>query len=243
MEEYTLKEFLEKVPPGNHLKIVSDFVRHEEKTNYVASPDINLYCETDTCQGTRTFFAQSKEAWLSFSEENNKYLTYTCRNCRASAKIFAIGAVHRNGKWHAVKYAEMPSFGPPTPARAVTLIGGEKNLFFMGRRCENQGMGIAAFVYYRRVIESQRDRIFDELIRVVNVISPGDDVLKDLERAKSETRFTKAVETIKHALPQSLLINGFNPLTLLHTALSKGVHEHNDEECLELATSARTVLI
>ena len=141
-----------------------------------------------------------------------------------------------------MKYGEDPSFGPPTPARAFNLIGGERELFILGRRNENQGMGIGAFVYYRRVIESQKNRIFDELIRVIGKISPGDAVLEELESAKNETQFTKAVESIKHALPQSLSINGYNPLTLLHSALSEGVHIHTDSECLELASSVRTVL-
>ena len=33
------------------------------------------------------------------------------------------------------------------------------------------------------------------------------------------------------------------PLTLLHPALSEGIHAKTDEECLELATSIRVVLI
>ena len=112
----------------------------------------------------------------------------------------------------------------------------------MGRRSEIQGMGIGSFVYYRRVLESQKNRIFDELIRVIDKISPGDAILKELETAKNETQFTKAIESIKHALPQSLYINGYNPLTLLHSALSEGVHTHSDEKCLELASSVRNVL-
>ena len=104
-------------------------------------------------------------------------------------------------------------------------------------------MGIGAFVYYRRVLESQKNRIFDELIRVITKVSPDEiSLVEDLENAKEETQFTTAVEKIKNALPGSLLINGYNPLTLLHHALSEGVHVLTDAECLELATSIRTVL-
>ena len=39
-----------------------------------------------------------------------------------------------------------------------------------------------------------------------------------------------------------MLINGHNPLNLLHSALSKGVHNYDDDKCLELATSIRTIL-
>jgi hypothetical protein len=47
---------------------------------------------------------------------------------------------------------------------------------------------------------------------------------------------------VKGAIPQTLLINGHNPLTLLHTALSSGLHEQSDERCLELAHDIRVVL-
>ena len=42
--------------------------------------------------------------------------------------------------------------------------------------------------------------------------------------------------------PESLLINGQNPLKLLHAPRSEGLHDLSDERCLELATSIRVVL-
>ena len=66
--------------------------------------------------------------------------------------------------------------------------------------------------------------------------------LDDLAAAKAETQFSKAVEAVRHGIPQALLINGHNPLLLLHTALSEGLHAQTDETCLELATSIRIVL-
>ncbi len=47
---------------------------------------------------------------------------------------------------------------------------------------------------------------------------------------------------MKDAIPESLRIRGHNPLTLLHPALSEGLHDKSDAECLELATSIRVVL-
>ena len=63
-----------------------------------------------------------------------------------------------------------------------------------------------------------------------------------LEAAKSETQFSKALASVKDAMPQSLLINGHNPLTLLHSALSDGLHDKSDEHCLEIASGVRIVL-
>jgi hypothetical protein len=47
---------------------------------------------------------------------------------------------------------------------------------------------------------------------------------------------------VKHGIPQGLLINGQNPLTLLHSALSEGLHEQTDEQCLQAAHDVRIVL-
>ena len=46
----------------------------------------------------------------------------------------------------------------------------------------------------------------------------------------------------KDSMPESLLINGHNPMLLLHNALSKGIHALTDEQCLELASNVRIVL-
>lgn len=243
MQDISFKNFLETIPPGKEV-LVSDFSKKEGGSLKNKSPQISLHCTNEECQGVRFFYATDNN-YLSPDNYNDKYITYLCRNCMKTYKTYALGATldKESSKWRVMKYGEVPSFGPPTPARAFNLIGGERDLFLLGRRNENQGMGIGAFVYYRRVIESQKSRIFDELIRVIGKISPDDAILTELESAKKETRFTTAVESIKHALPQSLNINGYNPLTLLHSALSEGVHVHSDSECLELASSVRTVLI
>jgi hypothetical protein len=80
----------------------------------------------------------------------------------------------------------------------------------------------------------------DEIIKVAKKISP--EMVAPLELAKQEQQFSKAVNSVKDAIPQALLINGQNPLTLLHSALSEGLHAKSDEQCLELAHDVRLVL-
>jgi hypothetical protein len=67
-------------------------------------------------------------------------------------------------------------------------------------------------------------------------------MVRGLKEAKKQVQFLSAVEAVKDALPQTLLVDGHNPLTLLHSALSKGLHAKTDEECLELAKDVRLVL-
>ncbi|MFA9476940.1 hypothetical protein ACERK3_01410 [Phycisphaerales bacterium AB-hyl4] len=103
-------------------------------------------------------------------------------------------------------------------------------------------MGVGAYAYYRRIVEAQRGRLFDRMIKVTRLKPGADDLVKELEAAKQETQFEKSIRGIKHALPDSLLINGHNPLLLLHNALSEGLHAESDEDCLSLAHDIRVVL-
>jgi hypothetical protein len=68
-------------------------------------------------------------------------------------------------------------------------------------------------------------------------------VVDALEAAQRETQFSKAMDMAKDAVPQALLIRGHNPLTLLHKALSEGLHAQSDERCLDLANTVRLVLM
>ncbi len=64
-----------------------------------------------------------------------------------------------------------------------------------------------------------------------------------LEEAKAEHQFKKAVEIVKDAIPQVLLVDGQNPMTILYKILSVGVHELYDEQCFDLAKDIRVVLV
>lgn len=243
-------EFLEAIPPGTLTKIADltkkryyqggSFAGYE-----VISPEIQLHCPSDSCNGMR-FFRRSSKLMPDIGDDgyNYFYVSYTCSNCRKYEKTFSLAAQRDDSETSGVcyKFGELPEFGPPTPSRLIKLIGPDRELFLKGRRCENQGLGVGAFVYYRRVVEGQKNRILDEIIKVSQKLGTPAEQITLLEAAKKETQFSKALASVKDALPQSLLINGHNPLSLLHSALSDGLHARSDSECLEIASSVRVVL-
>jgi hypothetical protein len=243
-------EFLERIPPGT-LTSISDITtprRYQSGAiaGYVlVTPEIQLHCPSDSCSGIRFFRRTNPEVPdIPDSTFHFFYVTYVCSNCRKTEKTFSLAAQRdekkTSGKCY--KFGELPEYGPPTAARLIKLIGPDRELFLKGRRCENQGLGIGAFVYYRRVVEEQRNRILDEVIKVSRKVGASGEAIKLLEEAKAETQFSKALANVKDAMPQALLINGHNPLTLLHSALSDGLHQRSDEQCLEIASSIRVVL-
>jgi hypothetical protein len=189
-------------------------------------------------------FSGDERRHLSENKWHYFFAPYKCSNCQQTEKIFSL-AVRRDKNVESgecYKFGELPGYGPPTPARLMKLVGTDRELFLKGRRCENQGLGIGAFVYYRRVVEGQKNRILNEIIKVSRKLNAPAEAQAKLEAAKKESRFTQALGDVKDAVPQSLLIDGHNPLLLLHSALSDGLHAQTDEDCLEIATSVRVVL-
>jgi hypothetical protein len=141
------------------------------------------------------------------------------------------------------KIAEWPPFAPRIPSKVISLVGPDRDLFLKGRRAEIEGFGVGAFAYYRRIIEDQKNRFLDEIIRVARRIGASADSIARLEAAKVETQFSKAVESVKNAIPRVLYIKGHNPFTLLHDPLSEDLHTASDDVCLRAASDIRLLLV
>jgi hypothetical protein len=244
-----MSDFLESVPPNQlaHIGKLTESVNDGSWVNVVFVPEIQSHCPEDKCNGLRFFRCTKRKSdapRITSSSYSYFYITYRCSNCQKNERVFSIAAkVNKDDEGGtAYKFGELPPFGPRTPSRLITLIGPDRETFLKGRRCENQGLGIGAFIYYRRVVENQKNRIVAEIRKVADKLGASQSTLQALDSATNETQFTKALQIAKEGIPESLLINGHNPMLLLHSALSEGVHEKSDEECMEIASSVRIVL-
>ena len=246
-------EFLENQPPGTSAVTDDAAMRNKAGNYYLTAPDLQLHCPRDSCSSMTFFFATANQQLL-LKHDARTFLLYECRNCRKYWKTYALcvrrlsDAVMREDLTcddifcGVIKYGEDPPFGPPVPPRALRLIQPDRELFLQGRRSENLGLGIGALAYYRRVVENQWARLVGEIIKVAKVIGTSKEALALLESARNEQQFAKAVKEVRDAIPQSLLIGGQNPLSLLHSALSIALHNLTDSKCLETATNIRVVL-
>jgi len=240
----TFKQFLETAPPDTAEEVSERSTVHPSSGSRILHrPNLQLHCESGDCGGTRTYYCSDENnVWLN-EDLVYTYLTYVCRNCRKSVKKFSIVVVGSKSTGVVQKLGEHPPFGPPTPSRLFKLIGEEyRQLFLQGRRAENRGLGIGAYAYYRRIVEHQKGMIIEEIGKVAKKLGATPDTMKAFSEAKSEKQFKKAIEMVRAGIPPSLLIDSHNPLALLHDALSDGIHEFTDEECLELATTIRLLL-
>jgi hypothetical protein len=209
--------------------------------------DIHLPCRNEKCdgKGALAFAYRAGTIYLDRGRWKFAFVSYACRNCMTTTKTYALAIKvdAQDDSGIVRKLGEIPTFGPDVPAPVISLIGPDRELFLKGRRAENHGLGVGAFAYYRRVVENQKGRIIQELAKVAAKLGASTEDLKHFDEAAKEVQFTNAVDRIKDAIPSALLIDGHhNPLTLLHEALSDGLHDRSDEECLELATEIRLML-
>jgi hypothetical protein len=239
------EDFLGKYPPGEVHAIANlGISRSPTSLPILIKPRLKLHCANSYCNGIRFFDAfQTRNVRLT-EKWSRVFLHYSCANCRSHSKIFAM-MVRWNSdidEGEAVKIGEWPPFGPKISPLVVSILGANKELFQMGRRAEIQGLGIGAFTYYRKVIENQKDHIIDEIIRIFRRTNSSQAQIEKLKAAKAEKGLKKAVEKISDAIPQALLINGYNPLALLEQAITKGFYVQKDNDALLLATAIRKIL-
>lgn len=207
-------------------------------------PNITLYCTGEHCK--REMFFKSVESTIAFYNVDNnfkfKHLIYTCKNCHTRSQHYFIRfLLLPKSKFAVYKIGEDPEKKIHIPASVQNFLEDDKHHFLKGLRSETYGLGIAASAYYRRVVESQKNRLLDKVIEIGKKQNFPSDAIKLLEDAKTENQFSSIFDTIK--IPDSLFINSQNPFKLLYQALSADIHEMDDDIALKRAQAARKILI
>jgi hypothetical protein len=245
------RAFLLERPPGTRTVVV-DAVQEasDRRVKFVETP-LRLFCET-SCRRVMDCVPYTPTQGLFFGPAKQPLdflLGYSCRKCQTCLKTFAVRfhifyeSLPPHPAVEVEKIGEWPAFEPLTHPKLVSLIGPDRDLFLKGRRAEIAGLGVGAVAYYRRVVDNQKSRLLTEILRVATKTNAPKDVQDALQAAIREEQFSRAVDMVKDVFPKNLLINGFNPFTLLYSALSKNLHVASDEECLRTATDVRLVLL
>jgi hypothetical protein len=83
------------------------------------------------------------------------------------------------------------------------------------------------------------------LEEISDLIDPDEKTrfVQALEQAKQTTVTKDRIALVKDLLPEILRPGGMNPLSVLHSVLSEGIHDLSDEECVEKAAAIREVLV
>jgi hypothetical protein len=246
----TLKVFLEEGSPGREVEVTADVSPDFSTNTYyeLTYPSLWLYCDSAECEGFRNFDTQKDlklDAIVKPSATSNVvFVMYRCRHCTVTRRTFALRIASKGGGAEllkVMKFGEHPPAIGPTPRALQKLLGNHWELYIQARRSEINGLGIGAFVYYRRAIEHVWGSVLDRLIEVARM-DDSKDRLNLLNEAKNTREFTRSIATAKEAIPASLYVDNHNPFQALYDACGDGVHEYTDEECLDRSRVMRLVL-
>ena len=243
-----LKAFLESKPPNTSERIL-ELLRGQQQSNgsmrWYVRPDapqrLELHCEVD--DDIRRFEGLDENRLGA----GFRFLEYVCRDCGEFKKTYSLLTVLKSEDSdkptaEIMKLGEYPPFGAPVSARIQKLLSKDDlELYRKGLRSEAQGLGIGAATYFRRIVDRHWKLLVTKLRDAAEKLGHAD--LAVFDKALQETQFSAAVEMLKTAIPDKLLIlSGENPLTLLYSPLSVQLHGLTDEACLQQAADIRTVL-
>lgn len=238
-----------EIPVCGMTELLQDTPLHSPRRLLLCSfPDeIRVHCDNEKCEGVRrhTKF-ESHHFSFHWKAAGFHFVSYSCSNCIVSAKAFIIRVQDgSNTSVICTKVYQEPPFGQPVPKRLFHIIGeANREHFLQARRAIARGLGIGAYGYYRRIVENTKFDLVSSVLEIARATNASPAQVELLKKAQSETQFSKAIVMLRDvsAIPAVLLIDGHNPLSLLHDLLSEGIHELSDSECLERAQESEIIL-
>lgn len=225
IEEYSL---FRKFKPGG----ISPDLRNWKKI------PINMNCHV--CNSLQTFNMTNEYYNNNVLAKNRVIdLRFLCESCKKFERRFFI---HINSELDTMyKVGQFPEWEIRMDKNLEKTLNKHAQTFRKGLVCESQGYGIGAFSYYRRIAEE----IIDELLNSITDLIEEEhktEYLEALEKTKKTRVTQEKIDLVKDLLPSILKPNGMNPLGVLHSELSEGLHAATDEACLENANHIKSIL-
>lgn len=231
------KNFLEEYSLFRKLK--SDV---PETMNNLDTPAINMSC--NICKSIQTFNMynryQDEYSYNNVPCANTRLrLKYRCESCNSFTREFSI---YISADLDFIyKYGQYPEWEIKMDKNLEKTLGKHAKTFRKGLVCESQGYGIGAFSYYRRITENIIDELLDSIEDLIEEEQKAE--YKEALKKTKNTRVTQEkINLVKDLLPTILKPGGMNPLGVLHSELSEGLHAETDQACLENANHVKEIL-
>lgn len=245
---YISKEFLEDYPLYRYYPLQKAIV-----FQYAKYPQIKGECPN--CRDVHSFnFKDFDQAtWMNqsirqtgtvddlYKTYSNKILNlnYECKGCNTFIRSYSLKFDEAGKK--VAKIGQSPQQSIQIPPDIEKTLSTHSEFYKKGLICESNSFGVAAFAYYRRVME----------LIILDLLNSA----KDLIHADKKNEFEAAITAISQdhtaddkikiaaSMIPGLMGNGENPLKLIYEILSAGIHGLSEEECLDLAIDVRRNII
>jgi hypothetical protein len=104
----------------------------------------------------------------------------------------------------------------------------------------NEGNGLAAVTYIRRVVEDKTEELIEVVAQLAEAHNVDLETVKNIRAAASErTTYDQKLKLAATVLPASLVIDGANPLGVIYGLVSMGLHSLSEEKCVAVADETK----
>ena len=233
------REFLEKKPLYSWQK----FEWYEYSTELTNLFQIEMECPT--CKRSRPFSdRRARGSGAGYPqpklESSINSFWFKCDSCSSSKYAFFIEVDIENGKIR--KVGQSPAWSINLDKDIDRFLEDDSEFFKKALICESQGYGIAAFSYYRRVLENSIGKILENLRSILEMQGSSSENIEQIDKALKGIVMDERIKIAKDAIPNSLTPNGMNPLAIIYDTLSAGIHRLPEEECLKKSEQIRVAL-
>ena len=132
--------------------------------------------------------------------------------------------------------------GALQPKDIAEELGADAILYKKALRNMNEGYGVGACAYLRRLVEQHINPLLELLYEMKQEEGADEKQLSEIKEAIRAKDFSKKTQFAADIAPSSVLVAGTNPLKTLHDLLSESIHVHDDENAMNIAMKlSRTV--
>jgi len=202
------------------------------------------YCANEKCKAERPYQSAAYTQGLGQHRVPRsspiRSIIYTCTYCGSAFWCWIeISKRFADGEMWVRKVGQLPPYDISIKKDLEKALGKDAVLYKRAQICVGQSFGIAACTYLRRLLENQ----IAPLLRLVYEVrkQEGEDI-SEFSQIFDERVAEKKIRLANQVLPESVLVQGENPLELIYDRLSAGLHRGSEDECIEIAREASQVL-
>ena len=165
------------------------------------------------------------------------YITYSCHLCgkRSNYYLLLVGDNMR------IKVGQFPAQSTSIPSTIEKRLGTSAIFYRRALTCRNEGYGLAAVGYFRRVVEDKRNELVDVVADSAEAMGMSEEDIAKIRAAKSQKVYEEKLKIASQAMPSTMKPDGANPLHALFELLSVGLHTQTEEECLQIADNVHEI--
>ena len=228
-----IKEFLENIP----LYVWREF---EKPANLISLriSEIDAFCEK--CEQSRPFQdlrprGGGPGTTIQYLKTGTSHLEFTCVSCKKSKRKYHVEQIIDGETIRLQKYGELPKKQLERNPVLQRFLKDDLENYEKAVICLSHEYGVAAFAYFRRIVENNIDKLLDLVQEDAQSSSANTEANSELVELKKNPPMSKKIEFANRALPEHLNPDGLNPLGRLYQVLSEAVHNFSEEECLNKA--------